>query len=149
MVHHPLRVIGCLVCKGEGSSAVRGVVVGAVARAALAPARFRLEYADGTQELVDGARVQAMLADGERGGGGGGAEEAACPVCFDAFGADGGVRPSILECGHIFCRNCVQCIRTHSAADTGAAGTTRRGTCIRCPLCQARHRVRVHDGDDR
>jgi hypothetical protein len=160
MLQHPQRVIGCLVLgregEGEGSSAsMRGVVVGSITRAAPAPApapapvQFRVVYADGTQELLEAAQVQAVLADGEAqaggggggGGGGCGAGGATCPVCFEEFGVGGGVRPSILECGHVFCCACVQCIRAHSAADAGAAATTRRGTCIRCPLCQARHRV--------
>ena len=154
----PRHLVGCLVRKrgagaggggagsaGAGSAGVRGVVVECVPCTApvAATALFRVEYADGKGELAEASEVRVMLADaGDGGAGSGDGEEPRCPVCFDNFDAGSGVRPSILECGHVFCIRCVQCIRAHSAADTGAAGTTRRGTCIRCPLCQARHRVR-------
>jgi hypothetical protein len=180
----PRRLVGCLVCKGNGSGkgtkgkgkgsagvgsmGMRGVIVQhyehaecATPAPVRAPVQFRVQFADGSEERVDGGQVRAMLldaadraaaigastggrshGDGDDGGGG----FATCPVCFDDFGlepgvSEPGVTPCILECGHVFCTACVGRICALSAAGAGAAGTTRRGTSIRCPLCQARHRL--------
>jgi hypothetical protein len=163
----PRHLVGCLVFKegsggglgaqgGSGAGRMRGVIEGRVAQPARAAALFRVQYADGTEELVEGGRLPAMLVDagsagtgasncdshegGDVDGDGDGGSGARCPVCFDGFGTEG-VTPAIFACGHVLCTACIQCICAHSAADAGASGTTRRGTCIRCPLCQTRHRV--------
>jgi hypothetical protein len=156
--------MGCeLVDKG-----MRGVVAEQTAPTAGAPAAFRVRYANGTEELAEGGRVVAMLFDPESaskrlsaaadsgGGGGGGSGSAvrrgcedwgsnggvACPVCLGDFSSDApGVAPSVLVCGHVFCAACIETFREHSAANGGACGTTRRGTCIFCPTCKNRQRM--------
>ena len=91
--------------------------------------------------LVDGVASVVGTAGGGSGGGG-----SSCPICLGDFSQEPEMEPAILQCGHVFCVTCIARWCERSAAEAGAHGTTRRGTCIRCPLCQRRHRVRGGGG---
>ena len=81
--------------------------------------------------------------DAEEGGDGGGADEVRmqpgeCPICLFEIDAR-----KQLDCGHAFCRGCIDKWATSKAEKVRVS---RSGVRVPCPLCRSKTRVPVPVG---